>query len=120
MRTSSLPRRLVLWTIAIGALICIGTAAWGITLVSRTGVPPRLLGPYLQWRSSGHNPLIEKTGELTADVLAWLDRGSVKARQQWPAWVAPLTSAAVRGGTREVLVVDVGQLRTALTPGAAR
>jgi nitrous oxidase accessory protein NosD len=115
MRTSSLPRRLVLWTIAIGALICIGTAAWGITLVSRTGVPPRLLGPYLQWRSSGHNPLIEKTGELTADVLAWLDRGSVKARQQWPAWVAPLTSAAVRGGTREVLVVDVGQLRTALT-----
>ena len=68
--------------------------------IMRAGVPPRLLGPYLQWRSSGHNPLIETTGRLAGELLVWLDRGTVVPRLDWPAWVRPLASVEAHRGVR--------------------
>jgi parallel beta-helix repeat protein len=92
----------------IGAVVLVASA------VSRAGIPPRLLGPYIHWRSSGHNPLIESTGRLAGDLLLWLDRRSVQPRREWPTWLPPQASAPARGGVREILVADVGQLRPAL------
>jgi hypothetical protein len=42
--------------------------------VDRVGVAPRTLAPYIEKRTSGHNPAIEGTGRRVAAVLMALDR----------------------------------------------
>jgi hypothetical protein len=44
--------------------------------VDRVGVAPRTLAPYIEKRTSGHNPAIEGTGRRVAAVLMALDRAS--------------------------------------------
>lgn len=44
--------------------------------MERYGVPPRTLAPYIEKRSSGHNPWIVRTGETVGQTLRYLDRGS--------------------------------------------
>jgi hypothetical protein len=107
--------RFVRWTIALGTLALLGAVIVSAAAIMRAGVPPRLLGPYLQWRSSGHNPLIETTGRLAGELLVWLDRGTVVPRLDWPTWVRPLASVEAHRGVRDILVSDVQQLRAALS-----
>jgi hypothetical protein len=40
--------------------------ATGVVALQAIGVAPRLLAPYIERRSSGHNPLIEGTGRRVA------------------------------------------------------
>ena len=48
------------------------------------GFPPRLVGPYILKRSSGHNPVITGTGKWVGQTMISLDRGT------------PLTGSPVR------------------------
>jgi parallel beta-helix repeat protein len=62
----------VLWA----ALVIVAITAIALSFVlERTGVPPRLVAPYLERRASGHNPLIVRTGEWMSQTLISLDRG---------------------------------------------
>ncbi|MBW8898574.1 MAG: right-handed parallel beta-helix repeat-containing protein, partial [Massilia sp.] len=59
--------------------------------VDRVGVAPRTLAPYIEKRTSGHNPAIEGTGRRVAAVLMALDR---------TAGDAPLPSLALSAGAQ--------------------
>jgi hypothetical protein len=65
-------------------LLLAGLAGAGAVLLAlqHQGVTPRALAPYVEKRSSGHNPLIVRTGAWTAATLLALDRGQ-------PAGAAP-------------------------------
>jgi len=56
------------------ALLVLG-AAGAAYLVERVGVTPRALAPYIEKRTSGHNPVIVKAGQVSAALLLRLDRG---------------------------------------------
>ncbi|HEY0491543.1 MAG TPA: right-handed parallel beta-helix repeat-containing protein [Telluria sp.] len=65
---------LVLTLVAAGSLAAAWAgAAW---FLDSRGITPRALAPYVAKRSSGHNPLIEKTGSWMQQSLLSLDRGS--------------------------------------------
>jgi len=59
--------------------------------VDRVGVAPRTLAPYIEKRTSGHNPAIEGTGRRVAAVLMALDR---------TAGDAPLPALALSAGAQ--------------------
>lgn len=101
------------------ALLALGGLAAGfIAAVNAIGVAPRLLGPYLERRASGHNALIERTGVSLNRLLTWLDRGEVQPRLTFPPWAVPPAAVAQAAGAaaavRAVLVADVAQLRAAI------
>ena len=56
----------------------LAVVAGGVLLaaIDHVGRAPRTLAPYIEKRSSGHNPLIENTGRRVAAILTSLDRGS--------------------------------------------
>ncbi|MEO8857062.1 MAG: right-handed parallel beta-helix repeat-containing protein [Burkholderiaceae bacterium] len=56
---------------ALSALI----AVWALDTL---GIAPRRLAPYLEFRTSGHNSLIEDSGNWLASSLRSLDRGEPK------------------------------------------
>lgn len=56
--------------VALSALVC-------IVIVNQLGVPPRKLAPYLERRTSGHNALIEQSGQFLGSLLTALDRGRI-------------------------------------------
>lgn len=79
---------------------------------------PRLLGPYLELRSRGHNVLIEQAGVEINQLLQWLDRGQLSPRLEYPQWAVALAnrsaipSVAIVG--RIVLVASETNFRVAL------
>jgi hypothetical protein len=58
----------VVAVVAVGALPAV---------IDHVGVAPRTLAPYIEKRSSGHNPVIVGIGRRIAATLMALDRGSV-------------------------------------------
>jgi hypothetical protein len=113
----SKPRsRPALWkrlaALAVVAVLVLAGASFAA--IEKIGVPPRLLGPYVQQRSTGHHALIETAGRLAGSLLTRLDRGTMEPRLDWPEWLAPVSTAPAPRGLREVLAADVPQLRTAL------
>jgi hypothetical protein len=50
-------------------------AVGGAWFLQQQGVTPRALAPYVERRSSGHNPTIEATGRYVQEALLRLDRG---------------------------------------------
>ena len=64
-------RKAVAGALALLALGAIGAAY----VVEQVGVTPRALAPYIEKRTSGHNPFIVKTGQASAELLLQLDRG---------------------------------------------
>ena len=67
------------WTCRLlaGVLLFTALAALGAAYVTETlGVPPRLLAPYIEKRTSGHNPTIVHTGEMVGRILRTNDRGT--------------------------------------------
>lgn len=109
------PRRRRRWlgwiALAFAGLVAATTAA-----VHVVGVAPRLLGPYVERRASGHHALIESTGRTIARVLLWLDRGVLGPRPDYPAWAVPPRAAAAAepAFAREVHITDARQLPSIL------
>jgi hypothetical protein len=95
-------------------------AAGGILFLQGQGVTPRSLGPYIAFRTSGHNPLITGAGRWIGATLYGLDRGDADS--------LPLPLAALKAGfqprsgpapagTRR-LVASADELRRAITAAA--
>ena len=66
-------------------------AAGGALFLQAQGVTPRALGPYVDKRSSGHNPLITGAGHWIGTTLYELDRGEADSL---PAPLAHLAAGA--------------------------
>jgi parallel beta-helix repeat protein len=58
------------------ALLGLAAAVGAALFLQGMGVAPRALGPYLERRSSGHNPVIVGAGKWLAQSLTALDRGT--------------------------------------------
>jgi hypothetical protein len=90
-------------------------AVAAVIAVETIGASPRLLAPYIERRSSGHNPLIEGTGRRVAAALMWVDRGPLAPRLDFPPWAAPPTAPVPEpAGARAITITDAGQLQDAL------
>lgn len=101
---------------ALAAAALLVTALAAAVAVQVVGVAPRLLGPYLERRASGHHPLIEATGRALSRVLIWLDRGELSPRPEYPAWALPprVAAAATAEFARVVLIAEAQQLASIL------
>ena len=82
-----------------------------LAAIDHVGRAPRTLAPYIEKRSSGHNPLIENTGRRVAAILTALDRGS--------ADVPPARLALIAGAQPRPAGQDGAGIRVA-TPEALR
>jgi hypothetical protein len=107
--------------LAAGALTTgLLAAAGGVLFLQGQGVTPRSLGPYVQKRSSGHNPIITGAGHWIGTTLYGLDRGETDSL---PAPLAALKlgaqpqSGPAPGGTRR-LVATGEELRRAIAAAA--
>jgi nitrous oxidase accessory protein NosD len=90
--------------------------ATGVVALQAIGVAPRLLAPYIERRSSGHNAVIEGTGRRVAQLLMWIDRGHVAPRLTLPDWAQPTTPApnAVDTPSSDVTITRADQFGAAL------
>ena len=108
---------------ALGAAVLgAGALAAGLYALERIGVTPRALAPYVEKRSSGHNPVIVGAGQQAASLLRRLDRGA-DAGPLTPDALHALKlgaqpEAAGSGRPEGVLVADIRALRAAMA-GAA-
>lgn len=76
MRAAKSRTRILLMLLALTAT-ALAAAAFGTAwFLDNQGVPPRALAPYLAKRASGHNILIEQSGQWMHSALMSLDRGS--------------------------------------------
>ncbi|MCU6432538.1 right-handed parallel beta-helix repeat-containing protein [Undibacterium sp. Jales W-56] len=75
---------LVVLTMLVGGAV--------IYYLQKSGVTPRALSPYVERRTSDHNPLIIKTGEWVGKALMLLDRGASKPHQNSPTIIGAQTS----------------------------
>jgi parallel beta-helix repeat protein len=125
----SVRRSLILLT-TLACLLAIGAGALLYALQER-GIAPRMLGPYLERRSSGHNRLIEHAGRWTAAALTGQDREAASP-QPLPATAIgaqpslPDSSgssiASGSSGAAVVLVASADEARAAIAraqPGEA-
>lgn len=110
-------RRHARWLLLAAALLAALGALAATLAIQQAGVPPRLLGPYIERRSSGHHPLIESAGRLASAYLLSVDRGAVSPRTEFPEWALPvaLPARAPAAAKREIVVVDATQFDAALS-----
>jgi parallel beta-helix repeat protein len=93
-------------------------------VVERMGVAPRALAPYVEKRSSGHNPAIVGAGQYASRMLLALDRGEVRPvlQAELHALAIGAQQVAVGGSGGEaaqrVDVIDVDGLRAAMKEAA--
>ncbi|WP_156885724.1 right-handed parallel beta-helix repeat-containing protein [Massilia niastensis] len=94
-----------------GLLAALGIAglAGGVFWLQGQGVTPRALGPYLERRAEGHNPLVTDTGQWLNLTLRGLDRGADAGPYPLPplavgAQAAPSGSGA--GAQKPVATVE--------------
>lgn len=99
----------------LALMLALGVAA-AVAAVQIIGVSPRLLGPYVERRASGHHPLIESTGQRVNNALMWIDRGTRVPRGDYPAWALPPRTAPAQPpvAARAVTVIAAAQLQPAL------
>ena len=118
--TARPPRfRVRAWFIVLVAMACLAlalAAGFGF-LVSRIGVAPRMLAPYLERRMEGHGGWLSDLGRRMAQQMMWLDRGVPQAPLP-NAWhigaqaQAPVTSPAA--AAQAVSVASAEQLVQAM------
>ncbi|MFS2214045.1 right-handed parallel beta-helix repeat-containing protein [Telluria sp. Tellsp104] len=97
----------------------LAVVAGGVLLaaIDHVGRAPRTLAPYIEKRSSGHNPLIENTGRRVAAILTSLDRGSAGAPPaRLGAGIQVATPEALRAALLQASPGDV----ITLAPGTYR
>ncbi|WP_394779732.1 right-handed parallel beta-helix repeat-containing protein [Undibacterium sp.] len=103
MRRRKTSRRKPLRAALVVFIVLIVAAAILLTYaLQRAAVTPRALGPYVEHRTQGHNPAIEKAGQTVAAMLTSLDRGNDDDPYVFPALkigaqTATSASAAVAG-----------------------
>lgn len=113
--------RLALTALLALAVAGAGGAAAALFALERAGVAPRALAPYVEKRSSGHNPVIVGSGRLVSDMLLALDRGSPAGERMLPLQrltlgAQPPSDAPARAGG--IHVSDVAALRAAMAAAA--
>ena len=70
----ALRRALVrLFVVTVVAALLVAVA--GALFLEQRGITPRALAPYIEKRTSGHNPAIVAAGLWSVAALTWLDRG---------------------------------------------
>jgi hypothetical protein len=117
------PRKARRIRLAHAALLLAGAgllaAAGGVLYLQEQGITPRALAPYIEKRSSGHNPLITGAGQRLAAVLVGLDRAEAAPPMppQGFAGAQPVAAAQDGGGTRK-LVNSVEEARRAIAAAA--
>jgi len=102
--------RLLLGAVAALALLAVGATV----AIDRVGVMPRTLAPYIEHRSSGHNPTITGLGRFASRTLVQMDRGTPINTAALPVTLGAQERPAgldARGG---VLVASADELRAAL------
>ena len=95
--------RLLAGVLLLAALAVLGAAY----LTEKLGVPPRLLAPYIEKRTSGHNPTIVRTGEMVGQILRTNDRGAampVQARA-FRIGAQPEAPGKIPGASEQSIVV---------------
>jgi len=114
-RGRRLGRRLLLSGAALAVAGLVGAAV----VVEHLGVAPRTLAPYVEKRSSGHNPTIVGLGRFASKTLLELDRGAAAL----PPDLALALGAQARpvGGQRTggVMVGTPDELRAAIANAQA-
>ncbi|MGI4847258.1 MAG: right-handed parallel beta-helix repeat-containing protein [Janthinobacterium lividum] len=112
-------KRIFLFLLLLGA-VAVALAMYGM---ERFGVAPRTLAPYIEKRTSGHNPTIVQTGKFVSNLLMGLDRGVLVPINLIPKVVigvqaqptAPQTVAKVASDTASAIMVSSAeQARTAI------
>jgi hypothetical protein len=102
------------------ALLGLGAAGAGVLFLQGQGIAPRSLAPYIERRSSGHNPLISGAGEWVGGVLEGLDRGTA-APYLLPALTLGAQPVAIgqaaRGGSIVSSVEEARSAMAAAMPG---
>jgi parallel beta-helix repeat protein len=107
--------------ILLACLLALGAGALLVALQER-GIAPRLLGPYLERRSGGHNRLIEHAGRWTGAALTGQDREEAAPLPLPAMTVGAQPAARVAAGADVVLVASSDQARAAIAaarPGQA-
>ncbi|BDT56864.1 hypothetical protein MasN3_03580 [Massilia varians] len=107
--------------------LSLGLASLGLAAVAgsvvlyyldHAGITPRSLGPYVERRSDGHNPLIESIGAYARQWLVYVDRGNPPLRSEfWSGKVGMQTSGhlvPVPPEGQEVLIADSAGLLRAI------
>jgi hypothetical protein len=107
VRVARLARRGLL---AAGVVAVVAAAALP-AVIDRVGIAPRTLAPYIEKRSSGHNPVIVGAGRRLAATLMALDRGT--------ADLPPPQLALSAGAQPQPAGQDAGGIQAA-TPDALR
>ena len=81
-------------------VLAVTAAAGSALLLQSLGLTPRALAPYLEQRTSGHNPVITGTGAWLARALMALDRGPVQpfAAGQLTIGAQPAAAAGTGAG----------------------
>lgn len=105
------------WLIAAAAaalLATAATAAAALWYLDEQGVAPRALAPYVEKRSSGHNPAIEQAGRWSGQTLTALDRGAAEPYLLAPLLVGAQPAGAPAAAGRVVLVADSDAVRAAI------
>jgi len=104
-------RRLLLGAAALAVAGLVGAAV----VIEHLGVAPRALAPYVEKRSSGHNPTIVGLGQFASRTLLELDRGAPALPPPELALVLG-AQAHPAGGQRpgSVLVGTPDELRAAI------
>ncbi len=89
----------------VGLLVLTSIALLALA-VDAKGIPPRRLGPYIEQRAAGHNPLIENAGRWVAAILLNLDRGDAGTYALPPPKPAPSATEGSGAYSKRVVEVD--------------
>ena len=100
-------------------VLAVTAAAGGALLLQDLGLAPRALAPYLERRTSGHNPMITGSGAWLAQKLTALDRGPLPPLLDGQLTIGAQPGAAgTSGAGRSVPAASAAQVRAAIA-GAA-
>ncbi|MDE2517705.1 MAG: hypothetical protein KGL12_16890 [Rhodospirillales bacterium] len=117
-RHARAPRRLRFWLILLAVLGVLGLGAFGAVSASvllSLGRAPRIFAPYIEKRTSGHNPLIVAAGKQAAAWLHAVDRLPMRADLPWPDWVGASAARIARADPAHIRqVASVAELTQAV------
>ena len=107
-------RRRLLVAAGIAAALALAGLVAVAAVIEHLGVAPRTVAPYIEKRSSGHNPTIAGLGRLASATLMELDRGAaaIPAELALKLGAQPLPAGA--GRPAGVLVATPDELRAAI------
>jgi hypothetical protein len=96
-------------------LLVVTAAVGGVLLLQSMGLAPRALAPYVERRTSGHNPVIVSAGQWLARTLTALDRGPFQPFVDGQLTIgAQKVAAPAPAGGRNVLSASAEQVRAAI------